>query len=206
MTTSSIVASEFVTELISSEPTVDMMIGIGIVKDSEAVFFQYVGEEQPPIALTFPSGKPCTRLPKLTLTGVDIAEDIGTFSSTKLNLYLTSESGRTLLLTSGLTTIWSQCVITGLMALFNEYSLTEPLTIDTWKGTGRMRPCFAAIRQNGVKLSDQSMYDSFADARSDRDNDRITRLVRDSVDILRSALGVEPVAVAVDDVQPATDY
>ena len=31
-----------------------MMIGIGLVKDSEAVFFQYLGNEQEPTALTDP--------------------------------------------------------------------------------------------------------------------------------------------------------
>ena len=43
--TSSIVAAEFVTELIGAESSVDMMIGIGLVKDTDAVFFQYLGEE-----------------------------------------------------------------------------------------------------------------------------------------------------------------
>ena len=55
--TSSIVAAEFVTELISAESSVDMMIGIGLVKDTDAVFFQYLGEEQQPAALMLPSGK-----------------------------------------------------------------------------------------------------------------------------------------------------
>ena len=34
-----------------SNTDVSMMIGIGLVKDSEAVFFQYLGEEQTPSAL-----------------------------------------------------------------------------------------------------------------------------------------------------------
>ena len=196
--TSSIVASEFVTELMSAEPTVDMMIGIGLVKDTDAVFFQYLGEEQQPAALMLPSGKPCTRLPHVTLTGIDIAEEVGQFKSTKLNLFVTSSGGRTVMLTSGLNTLWSQCVLTGLLAVFNEYGLTKPLTIDSWKGKASMRPCFAAIRQDNTKMSDQAMYDALVDARADRDQQRIETIQRDAVAVLKEALGIEPAAVDVD--------
>ena len=196
--TSSIVASEFVTELMSSEPTVDMMIGIGLVKDTDAVFFQYLGEEQQPAALMLPSGKPCTRLPHVTLTGIDIAEEVGQFKSTKLNLFVTSSGGRTVMLTSGLNTLWSQCVLTGLLAVFNEYGLSKPLTIDSWKGKASMRPCFAAIRQDNVKMSDQAMYDALVDARADRDQQRIETIQRDAVAVLKEALGIEPASVDVE--------
>ena len=196
--TSSIVASEFVTELISAESSVDMMIGIGLVKDTDAVFFQYLGEEQQPAALMLPSGKPCTRLPHVTVTGVDIAEEVGQFKSTKLNLFVTSSAGRTVMLTSGLSTLWSQCVLTGLMAVFNEYGLDKPLTIDSWKGTSKLRPCFAAIRQGTTKMSDQTMYDALVDARADRDKDRVEVLLRDAVALLKTALGIQPTAVEVE--------
>ena len=196
--TSSIVASEFVTELLSAEPSVDMMIGIGLVKDTDAVFFQYLGEEQQPAALMLPSGKPCTRLPHVTLTGIDIAEEVGQFKSTKLNLFVTSSGGRTVMLTTGLNTMWSQSVLTGLLAVFNEYGLTKPLTIDSWKGKASMRPCFAAIRQDNVKMSDQAMYDALVDARADRDQKRIETIQRDAVAVLKQALGIEPAAVEVE--------
>lgn len=196
--TSSIVASEFVTELISADSSVDMMIGIGLVKDTDAVFFQYLGEEQQPAALMLPSGKPCTRLPHVTVTGVDIAEEVGQFKSTKLNLFVTSSAGRTVMLTSGLSTLWSQCVLTGLMAVFNEYGLDKPLTIDSWKGTSKLRPCFAAIRQGTTKMSDQTMYDALVDARADRDKDRVETLLRDAVAVLKTALGIQPAAVEVE--------
>ena len=196
--TSSIVAAEFVTELISAESSVDMMIGIGLVKDTDAVFFQYLGEEQQPAALMLPSGKPCTRLPHITVTGIDIAEEVGQFKSTKLNLFVTSSAGRTVMLTSGLSTLWSQCVLTGLMAVFNEYGLDKPLTIDSWKGTSTLRPCFAAIRQGTTKMSDQTMYDALVDARADRDKDRVEVLLRDAVAVLKTALGIQPAAVEVE--------
>ena len=93
---------------------VSMMIGIGLVKDSEAVFFQYLGDEQTPSALMMPSGRPLTRLANVTLAGIDVADDIGEFKSTKLNLFLQSSPGRVVMLTSGLTTIWSQCVLNAL--------------------------------------------------------------------------------------------
>ena len=196
--TSSIVAAEFVTELIGAESSVDMMIGIGLVKDTDAVFFQYLGEEQQPAALMLPSGKPCTRLPHITVTGIDIAEEVGQFKSTKLNLFVTSSAGRTVMLTSGLSTLWSQCVLTGLMAVFNEYGLDKPLTIDSWKGTSKLRPCFAAIRQGTTKMSDQTMYDALVDARADRDKDRVEVLLRDAVAVLKTALGIQPAAVEVE--------
>ena len=196
--TSSIVAAEFVTELISAESSVDMMIGIGLVKDTDAVFFQYLGEEQQPAALMLPSGKPCTRLPHITVTGIDIAEEVGQFKSTKLNLFVTSSAGRTVMLTSGLSTLWSQCVLTGLMAVFNEYGLDKPLTIDSWKGTSTLRPCFAAIRQGTTKMSDQTMYDALVDARADRDKDRVEVLLRDAVAVLKTALGIQPASVEVE--------
>ena len=77
-----------------SDGSVEMMIGVGLVKDSDAVFFQYMGEEQQPTALMMPSGRPLTRLANVTLAGIDVADDIGEFKSTKLNLFLQSSQGR----------------------------------------------------------------------------------------------------------------
>ena len=182
-----------------SSSDVSMMIGIGLVKDTDAVFFQYLGEEQTPSALTLPSGKPLTRLANVRLAGIDIAEDVGEFKSTKLNLFLESSQGRTVMLTSGLNTIWSQCVITALMGLFNSYDL-EPFTLDSWKGNSKMRPCFAAVRLGTTKVSDQMLYDQLADARADRDSARVAKIMRDSIQILNHAVSGGPVdAVKVVD-------
>ena len=185
---------------------VAMMIGIGLVKDSDAVFFQYLGEEQQPVALTLPtSGKPLTRLANVRLSGIDIAEDVGEFKSTKLNLFLESSQGRTVMLTSGLNTIWSQCVITALMGMFNSYDLETAFTLDSWKGNSKMRPCFAAVRVAGQKISDQMLYDQLADARSDRDSARVGKIMRDSVEILKHSVSGGPVdAVTVVDETAAT--
>ena len=202
MTTSTLstdLATSIVAELGGSSPTnVEMMIGVGLVKDSDAVFFQYLGEEQTPTALVMPSGKPCTRMANVRLVGVTVADDIGEFNSTKLNLFLETSAGRQLMLTSGLQTIWSQCVITSLMGLFNSYSVAEPFVLDTWKGTSKMRPCFAAIRQGTTKMSDQTMYDALVDARADRDKDRVEVLLRDAVAVLKTALGIQPASVEVE--------
>ncbi len=178
---------------------VEMMIGIGLVKDSDAIFFQYLGEEQQPQALVQPtSGKPLTRLSNVVLTGISIAEDIGEFKSTKLNLYLQSSQGRTIMLTSGLKTIWSQCVLTSLIGMYNSYDLQTPFSLDSWKGNSKMRPCFAAVRIGQTKVSDQVMYDALTDARADRNNERTEQLLRDSVATINKALGgpVEEVAVS----------
>ena len=204
-TESTDLATSIVAEFAGGQSSdVQMMIGIGIVKDSDAVFFQYVGDEQAPRALTLPtSGKPLTRLQNVTLSGLSVARDIGEFKSTKLNLFLTTAQGRTLMLTSGLTTIWSQCVLTSLMGLYNSYNITEPFTLDSWKGNSKMRPCFAAVRQGGTKVSDQELYDQLKDLRGDRAYDKLEAVMIDSIEILNAAVGVENAQVA--EVTESTD-
>lgn len=178
-----------------SSSDVSMMIGVGLVKDSEGVFFQYLGEEQQPSALMLPSGKPLTRMSNVRLAGIEIAEDIGEFKSTKLNLVLETTAGSKVMLTSGLTTIWSQCVLTSLMGLYNSYSTDDYFQLDTWKGTSKLRPCFAAVRVSGQKISDQETYDLLRDARSDRDNALVQQLCRNAVTQLQAVIGVQPVVV-----------
>ena len=212
MTTSTLstdLATSIVAELGgSSSNNVEMMIGVGLVKDSDAVYFQYLGEEQTPTALVMPSGKPCTRMANVRLVGISVADDIGEFNSTKLNLFLETSAGRQLLITSGLQTIWSQCVITSLMGLFNSYNLDQPFVLDTWKGTSKMRPCFAAIRQGNAKVSDQMMYDQLRDLRTDGATDKLKTVMRDAVEILNNAITggpIEPVNVTEATVVAETD-
>ena len=85
----------------SSSNQVDIMIGIGLVKDSEAVFFQYVGEDGNSQALVRDNGKPVTRIAPVMLTGIGVADGIGEFN-TKLNIFVETQSGRTVMLASGL--------------------------------------------------------------------------------------------------------
>lgn len=184
-------STAIVTDLVAGgqQSDVSMMIGVGVNKDSDAVFFMYRGDDQEPVALTIPtSGKPLTRLGNVKVTGINIAEDVGTFKSTKLNLFLTTNSGTVILITSGLTTIWSQCVLTGLMGAFETGNLELALTLDTWKGTSKMKPCFAAIRSGNVKMSDNDLYEQLKEARSDRDNKKVETILRDSVSILSHAI------------------
>lgn len=177
---------------------VAMMIGVGLVKDSDAVFFQYLGEDQKPLALTLPtSGKPVYKFQNVRLVGVDIAEDIGEFKSTKLNVYLESSAGNVVLVTSGLTTLWSQAVMTALMGLYNSYDLDTRFTLNSWKGTSKMKPCFASVKIGDAKVSDQMLYDQLSELRADRASDKILAVMRDSVDILRHALGVTEADVIV---------
>ena len=179
----------------SSSNQVDIMIGIGLVKDSEAVFFQYVGEDGNSQALVRDNGKPVTRIAPVRVVGVSVADGIGEFNSTKLNLFVETQSGRTVLLTSGLSTIWSQCVLTGLMGMFANGTLDALIAIDTWKGNSKMRPCFAAIRNNGVKQTSQELYDTLAEARGDRDKSRVDAIMRDAVAVLAETLTGVPADV-----------
>ena len=193
----------------SSTNQVDIMIGIGLVKDSEAVFFQYVGEDGNSQALVRDNGKPVTRIAPVRVVGVSVADGIGEFNSTKLNLFDETQSGRTVMLTSGLSTIWSQCILTGLMGMFADNSLDALIAIDTWKGNSKMRPCFAAIRNNGVKQTSQELYDTLAEARGDRDKGRIDAIMRDAVSVLAETLTGVPadvVDVTVEQAKTENDF
>lgn len=185
-----------------SETSVDMMVGIGVLKDSDAVFFQYLGDSNEPAALMLQSGKPLTRMGNVTLTGVSVADDIGEFNATKLNVFLETSKGTTVLVTSGLTTIWSQCIINGLMALFNGGDLTCPFNLDTWKGNSKMKPCFGGIRVGDTKMSDNDLYEQLRDARTDGNKQLVESIMRDSVQILSHALTGGPVEDAVVSVEP----
>ena len=180
---------------------ISMMIGVGLVKDTDAVFFQYLGEGVEPMALVQNSGRPLTRLGNVKLAGISIAEDVGEFNSTKLNVILESSAGTQVMVTSGLTTIWSQCLLNGLMAM-TDVGLASPFNLDTWKGTSKMRPCFAAIRSGDVKMTDQMTYDLLSDARSDRDKDKTIAIMRDAIANIKGALTggpVEETVITVDE-------
>ena len=97
-----------------SSTEIDMMIGIGLVKDSDAVFFQYTGEKQHRALLRPTTGKPITRLSDVRLSGISVAEDVGQYKQTKLNLFLETSAGRQVMVTSGLETIWTQCLLSSL--------------------------------------------------------------------------------------------
>ena len=176
---------------------VDMMIGIGLVKDTEAVFFEYLGDDEEPAALMRKNGRALTRMPNVVLSGIDIAEDIGEFKSTKLNLYLNTGAGRTILVTSGLTTLWSQCIVTCLMGMLKGGDLTCPFHLDTWKGTQGLKPCFAAIRVGETKMSDNELYSLLSDARGDRDKQKVETLMHNAVQQLRAPFTTDEVAVTV---------
>ena len=185
-----------------STSEVDMMVGIGVLKDSDAVFFQYLGDSNEPAALMLQSGKPLTRMGNVRLTGVSVADDIGEFNATKLNVFLESSKGTTVLVTSGLTTIWSQCIINGLMAMFNGGDLSCPFNLDTWKGNSKMKPCFGGIRVGQVKMSDNDLYQQLTEARTDGNKQLVETIMRDSVSILSHALTGGPVEEAVVTTEP----
>ena len=204
------VASAIVAELGgSSSESVEMMIGIGLVKDSEAVYFQYLGEERAPAALTMPSGKPCTRMANITLAGVAIADGIGAENATKLNLIVETSAGRRLLLTSGIQTWWSQSLIQGLMGLFSSYNIDAPFTLDSYKGKTGRRPVFCSVRQAGAVVKDQMLYDQLGELRRDRAWDKYEAAIRDSVEILNQAVtggAVDETIVTVDEPVKEGDF
>ena len=191
-------------------PTVDVMIGIGLQKDSEAVFFQYQGDDNVQ-ALMYDSGKPVTRIGNVYLTGLSIADDVyaeAGFSGSKLNVFVETQQGRSIMITSGLTTIWSQCLLTSLQGLSDADALGHLIAIDTWKGNSKMKPCFAAVRDGAVKVSSDVMYQALADARADRDRAKTEALLRDTVDVINAQINGVPAVVEEmdgDKLMPATD-
>ena len=192
------------------EHDVAMMIGIGVVKESDAVFFQYLGDDQEPQALTNPrTGKPITALPHMRLVGISVAEDVGTFKATKLNLFLEASAGSVVMLTSGLNTLWSQCMIIALSGLYQSYDLATPFSLNSWKGTMGLRPTFASIKVGLEKISDQMLYDQLKELRADKAADKITAVMRDSVEILSAALGgsdVDAVDVEVQETKSLSGH
>ena len=178
----------------SDSTAVDYMIGVGLVKDSDAVFFQYQGDDAKQ-ALMQPNGKPVTRLNNVVVTGVSVADDVyenKSFKGVKLNLFVRTQSGHNVMLTSGLTTLWSQCIVTALMGLYAEHGLNSLVNIDTWKGNSNMGTCFAAIRNNGRKVSSQAMYDDLYQARSNNRSE-IDLLMRNAIALLSAALNEDAV-------------
>jgi len=183
---------------------ITMMIGVGSVKDSDAVFFEYIGDKQHR-ALRLQSDKPLTSLRNVTCVGLTVADNIGEFDATKLNVILQSSGGTQVMVTSGLTTFWSMAVIGGLTALLKGGDVKCPFNLDTWRGTAKMKPCFAAVKVNGVSFKDAELFDSLTEARSDGNKKRVEQIMRDAVEVLNFAITGGPIQEAVVTEDSAVD-
>ena len=60
---------------------ITMMIGVGSVKDSDAVFFQYMGDKQHRALRLATQVKPLTSLRNVSCVGLTVADNIGEFDS-----------------------------------------------------------------------------------------------------------------------------
>ena len=184
-----------------STGTVDMMIGIGLVKDSQAVYFQYMGEGQPPQALMLPNnGKPLRNLYNVTLVNLQIEENVGEFNQTKLNIDLLTNGGKVMRLTSGLTTLWSQSALTCINGLYASYDLSSTINFSSYYGNSARRPAYASLSIGRTKVTDDDMYTALAEARADKDNERKETILRDIVSVVGAALNnsVEEAEITVD--------
>ena len=156
----------------------DLLIGVGVAKDSDAVFFRY--EDSKPIALVNPAtGKPLQTFKNVTCYGIELVHDIGSFKATKLNLKLLSTEGSKLCFTSGVETMWSQAVVTALLGIMGStmYDFNTPFTFWSKRGDQGMRPSFANIYLDGERVSDTHMYEQLRDLRSDRDKEGIIKIL-----------------------------
>ena len=188
-------SSAIVAELVSGgeAPEINMMIGVGVVKESEAVLFHYVGNEEQPQALMHPrTGNPLTRLSNVKLVGLDIAKNIGTENATKLNVILELGNGNKILVTSGIQTWWSLCVISGLSGLFQNGLLTESFNLDSYRGKMGRKPIFASIRCADV-YSDKELYALLMGDRQCKAWDTYELNITTVAADLNDALNVDPV-------------
>ena len=135
-TSTSAIVSEFSG---GSSSNVAMFIGIGLVKDSDAVFFQYKNEGEQPVALLQPNGKHLSTLANVTLVDVSIYEPGDEYGTLKVNITLESSAGTQVMVTSGLTTFWSQSVVGGLLAMLKGGDVTCPFNLDTWQDQALLR-------------------------------------------------------------------
>ena len=178
----------------------DLLIGVGVMKESDAVFFRY--EDSKPIALVNQAnGKPLQTFKDVVCYGIEVVHDIGTFKASKLNLKLRSPGGSKLCFTSGVETMWSQAVVTALMGIMGStmYDFNTPFTFWSKRGDSVMRPSFANIYLDGERVSDNHMYEQLRDLRSDRDKEGIIRSVTDAVEILSAEISGVPTEVTVLD-------
>jgi hypothetical protein len=191
------ISQALVTEFAGGQASDSLLIGIGLVKDSEAVFFEYIGDDQAPRALMLDSGKPLTRMVNVRLESIDVAEEVGQFKATKLNLTLSTTSNVSVMLTSGLNTIWSQCVLGSLLGLYRSMPIDTTFQLDCWKGKNGLKPAFAAIRVMGNKYSDNETYELFADARSEKNDSAKEQIARNVIAQIKEMQGapIEPVVV-----------
>ena len=197
-TSTSAIVSEFCG---GSSSNVAMFIGIGLVKDSDAVFFHYKNEGEQPVALLAPSGKHLSTLANVTLVDVSIYEPGDEYNTLKVNITLESSSGTQVMVTSGLTTFWSQSVVGGLLAMLKGGDITCPFNLDTWRGSkGKIKPCFGAVKINRESMRNDDIYNALLDARADGNKQRVETIMRDAVDVLSTALKVTPAVVSLDQV------
>ena len=198
-------SSAIVADLVSGgeAPEINMMIGIGVVRESEAVLFHYIGNDEKPAALMTKAGKPLTRLGNVKLVDIDIVTGIGTQNATKLNVILESNHGNRILVTSGIQTWWTTCVIAGLFGLLQNGLIAAPFNLDSYRGNLGQKPIFASIR-SGQSYSDQELYAILKSDRTDKAWDAYESTVSSIVDTLKKELNttVEPdTSVEAVDVQ-----
>jgi hypothetical protein len=195
-------SSAIVADLVSGgeAPEINMMIGIGVVQESAAVLFHYIGNDEKPTALMTKAGKPLTRLGSVKLVDIDIVTNIGTHNATKLNVILESNQGNRILVTSGIQTWWTTCVIAGLFGLLQNGLIDTPFNLDSYRGN---KVIFASIR-SGQSYSDQDLYALLKSDRTDKAWDAYESTVSSIVDTLKKELNttVEPdTSVEAVDVQ-----
>lgn len=181
-------------------------IGVAAEKDNrDAVYFQYVGEKET-------KALPSNTLFNVRFTGLSVADDVydGDFVGDKLNVYLETQNGETVMLTSGLCTWWSRSIITAIQVLAEAESMHSLVNISSYyKGMA----CFATVYNNNNRVTSDSMFKTWNDLNAPmkkpnkpselervQNRAQVAEIMRDSVAILSQAMtGVKVTTTASDD-------
>jgi len=182
-------------------------IGIAAEKDNrDAVYFQYVGEKET-------KALPSNTLFNVRFSGLSIADDVydGDVTGDKLNVFLETQQGQTVMLTSGLTTWWSRSIITALQGLVESNSLASLVNISSYyKGMA----CFATVYNNNNRVSSDEMFNTWNSLNAPmkkpnkpsemerlENKQKIEAIMRDSVAIISQAItGVAVAKVAAEEI------
>ena len=92
------------------------------------------------------------------------------------------------------------------MGLYAAGSLEHLIAVNSWKGNTKMKPCFCAVYDGRVKMTDNETYQALADARSDRDKEKVEAIVRDSISVINAAIGNNVIEAEVQVATTTPDF
>lgn len=185
--------------------SISAFIGVAAERENKInTYFQYTGDNT---LVPLPSNT----IFNVRFTGLSIAEDVydGKFQGDKLNVFLETQNGDTVMMTSGITTWWSRSIITAIDGLRQSNKLGSLVNLSSYyKGMA----CFCTVYNGKYRVTSNDMFskwmeinnelkaiptpDKLAEAQYYK---KIETVMRDSVSILSEMLTGVPVEDAQDE-------